>query len=173
MFGGALILLSGDFRQTLPIIPRSTPADEMNACLKSSFLWRVRLQNDSSAREFSKQLLKIGDGKMASDQNGFITLPNNFSIIVSSKEELIDGVFPNIAQNYNNHDWLRERAILAPKNVNVNEFNFHIQEKLPDNSETYKSIDTAMNDEDAVNYPVEFLNSLEPTGMPPHNLNLK
>ncbi|XP_049315847.1 uncharacterized protein LOC125779250 [Bactrocera dorsalis] len=185
LFGGALILLSGDFRQTLPVIPRSTPADEINACLKSSFLWahlqmlllttnmRVRLQNDSSARKFSKQLLKIGDGKMASDQNGFITLPNNFSIIVSSKEELIDRVFPNIAQNHNNHDWLRERAILAPKNVNVNEINFHIQEKLPGNSETYKSIDTAMNDEDAVNYPVEFLNSLEPPGMPPHNFNLK
>uniref|UniRef100_A0A0A1XAS3 ATP-dependent DNA helicase PIF1 n=1 Tax=Zeugodacus cucurbitae TaxID=28588 RepID=A0A0A1XAS3_ZEUCU len=106
-------------------------------------------------------------------QNGFITLSNNFSIIVSSKEELTDRVFPNIAQNYNNHDWLRERAILAPKNVNVNEINFHIHKKLPGNSETYKSIDTAMNDEDAVNYPVEFLNSLEPPGMPPHNLNLK
>ncbi|XP_049308669.1 uncharacterized protein LOC125777627 [Bactrocera dorsalis] len=134
---------------------------------------RVRLRNDSSAREFSKQLLKIGDGKMASDQNGFITLPYNFSIIVSSKEEPIDRVFPNIAQNYNNHDWLRERAILTPKNVNVNEINFHIQEKLPGNSETYKSIDTAMNDEAPVNYPVEFLNYLEPPGMPPHNLNLK
>ncbi|GFV20703.1 ATP-dependent DNA helicase [Trichonephila clavipes] len=36
IFGGALILLSGDFRQTLPIIPRSTPADELHACLKSS-----------------------------------------------------------------------------------------------------------------------------------------
>jgi hypothetical protein len=39
LFGGALILMSGDFRQTLPVIPRSTPADELNACLKSSVLW--------------------------------------------------------------------------------------------------------------------------------------
>jgi ATP-dependent DNA helicase PIF1 len=30
LFGGALILLSGDFRQTLPVILRSTPADELN-----------------------------------------------------------------------------------------------------------------------------------------------
>lgn len=37
LFGGALVLLAGDFRQTLPVIPRSTPADELNACLKSSF----------------------------------------------------------------------------------------------------------------------------------------
>jgi len=33
--GGAMILLSSDFRQTLPVVPRSTPADEQNACLKS------------------------------------------------------------------------------------------------------------------------------------------
>ena len=38
-FCSTLILLAGDFRQTLPVIPRSTPADEMNACLKSSNLW--------------------------------------------------------------------------------------------------------------------------------------
>ena len=39
-FGGAMILLSGNFRQTLPVIPRLTPVDEINACLKSSNLWR-------------------------------------------------------------------------------------------------------------------------------------
>ena len=32
-FGSTLIMLAEDFRQTLPIIPRSTPADEMNAYL--------------------------------------------------------------------------------------------------------------------------------------------
>ena len=30
IFGGAMILLSGDFHQTLPVIPRSTAADEIN-----------------------------------------------------------------------------------------------------------------------------------------------
>ena len=57
-FSSAMILLANDFRQTLPVIPRSTPADELNACLNSSILWknvktlklnmnmRVELQND-------------------------------------------------------------------------------------------------------------------------------
>ncbi|XP_054745874.1 ATP-dependent DNA helicase pif1-like [Anastrepha obliqua] len=39
IFGGLMILLAGDFRQTLPVISRGTPADELNACLKASPLW--------------------------------------------------------------------------------------------------------------------------------------
>jgi hypothetical protein len=31
-FGGAMILLAGKFRQKLPVIPRSTPTDELNTC---------------------------------------------------------------------------------------------------------------------------------------------
>lgn len=115
-FGGALVLLARDFRQTLPVIPRSTAADEINACLKSSNLWRhvktlklttnmrVQLQNDQSADVFSKQLLDIGNGKIPIDNStGLITLPTDFCHLTESKEELIQSVFPNVAQQHKNH----------------------------------------------------------------------
>ena len=37
--GGVAMVLSGDFRQTLPVIPKGTKADEIRACLQSSPLW--------------------------------------------------------------------------------------------------------------------------------------
>ena len=44
LMGGVPVLLSGDFRQTLPIISRGTRADEFNASLKTSVLWSQVLQ---------------------------------------------------------------------------------------------------------------------------------
>lgn len=109
-FGGTMILLAGDFRQTLPVIPRSTAADEISACLKQSYLWssvkklrlstnmRVALQNDPSAKIFSNQLLAIGNGEVLVDiSTGLISFPQNFCHFTTTKEELITNVFPNIA----------------------------------------------------------------------------
>lgn len=65
----------------LPVIERSTPADEINACLKSSYLWknikklqlktnmRVHLMEDRIAENFSKQLLDLGNGKFTNESN--------------------------------------------------------------------------------------------------------
>lgn len=164
IFGGAMILLSGDFRQTLPVIPRSIAADEINACLKSSNLWhqvqtlhlttnmRVFLQHDQTANVFSKQLLDLGNGKIPVDAStGTITLPTDFCRTTATKKELIQHVIPNIAQHFKNHNWLSERAILAAKNTDVNDLNATIQNLLPGEMVTFKSIDTVIHQDDVVN----------------------
>jgi ATP-dependent DNA helicase PIF1 len=185
-FGGVMILLSGDFRQTLPVIPRSTAADQINACLKSSYLWhtvkklqlvenmRVALLNDPDAKEFSEQLLMVGDGQVPVEKSsGLITFPPRFCYFVSSKEELIDKVFFNIVENHQNYDWLSERAILAAKNKDVDDLNVGIQNQIPGLLQLFKSVDKVVNEDEATNYPTEFLNSLDLPGLPPHNLVLK
>lgn len=185
-FGGAMILLSGDFRQTLPVIPRSTAADEINACLKASNLWRfvkklqlsvnmrVALLNDLSADDFSKQLLTIGNGRVPVDESsGLISFTPNFCNFVSSKDNLINKVFPDIIANHKNTKWLSERAILAAKNKDVDDLNFIIQNQIVGTLYSFKSIDCVTNEEESTNYPTEFLNSLDMPGLPPHNLQLK
>ena len=183
---GVLVLLAGDFRQTLPVVQRGTMADETKACLKSSYLWRhvitpglqtnmrVQLQGDVSAGQFAQELLTIGNGKVPVDAiSGLIEILDNFCNVVESIEVLKNSVFPNIQNHFSDHKWLCERAILAPKNNSVNAINLQIQQQLPGETKSYKSVDTVTDVNDAVQYPTEFLHSLEPPGMPSHNLVLK
>ena len=72
--------------------------------------------NDASAGRFAKQLLDIGNGKMPIDETTkCISFPADFCEIVANKDQLISKVFPDIAHNHKNHQWLSVRAILAPK----------------------------------------------------------
>jgi hypothetical protein len=117
LMGGSTGVLAGDFRQTLPINPRSTPADELNACLKAFHIWRyvktftlttnmrVRFTGDASAATFSEQLLMLGDGKAPPDPNtGLIQFPHNFCNIFCSVDELKANVFPDIHHNYRRYE---------------------------------------------------------------------
>ena len=39
-FGGKVMLLGGDFRQVLPVVPRATETVVIDTCLKKSILWQ-------------------------------------------------------------------------------------------------------------------------------------
>ncbi|UYV82493.1 hypothetical protein LAZ67_21002525 [Cordylochernes scorpioides] len=182
--GGLVVLLAGDFRQT-PVVTRGTPADELNACLKSSYLWshivkmhltvnmRVQLHNDTTAAQFADELLKIGEGQLETDSEGNIQFSNTFCQVVESSESLYEKVFPNIGVNYLSEEWLCARTILAPKNSTVLEINNTILNSIPGESKIYRSIDTMVDPDESVSYPPEFLNSLELSGTPSHRIVLK
>lgn len=189
--GGITLVLSGDFRQTLPIVPKGTAADEIKACLKQSSLWeivqkvslttnqRVRLLGDLDAGNFAATLLKVGDGKYPVDKNGNIKITDELGSITDTPAKLLKIIFPNLAERHQTHttdewiDWLSERAILAPLNADVDEINNKIMLDLLGQSHTYYSVDTVVEADQAVFYPTEFLNSLQPPGLPPHKLTLK
>jgi len=67
-----------------------------------------------------------------------------FCTIVSSVHELKSQVFPDIHHNYRRHEWLCERAVLAPKNDCIHKIKLKIQNMLPKNSRIYKSVDVIM-----------------------------
>ncbi|KIH61447.1 hypothetical protein ANCDUO_08283 [Ancylostoma duodenale] len=131
-------------------------------------------KGDLRAQSFARQLLRLGDGDFPVDPDtDLISFPSDFCNLTESPGELIVKVFPDITNNFGNHQWLCDRAILAPMNDGVNKINTEIQNQFPGPAATYESIDTVVDREQAVCYPTEFLNSLKPPGMPPHRLVLK
>ncbi|XP_067939120.1 ATP-dependent DNA helicase pif1-like [Watersipora subatra] len=134
LMGGVCVFLAGDFGSILPVIPRRTPADELKACLKDSYIWhcvevcklttnmRVHMGGDDALGEFSAQLLNIGEGKLPAN-NGLISLPDNCRFIVDTEDNLLQKVYPNIHENYLQHQWLKKRVILAPKDDTVDHIN--------------------------------------------------
>lgn len=69
--------------------------------------------------------------------------------------------------------WLAERAILAPKNDVVDELNDQCQEMLPTQAQVFLSADSVQHDDQAAEFPAEYLNSMRTAGMPPHRLSIK
>lgn len=86
----------------------------------------------------------------------YIRLAENFSNMVDTKDELKNSIFPDLRHNSTIQEWLRERAILAAKNLDVDAINLKIQQFLPGNETTFKSIDTVVDPDEVVNYPLEF-----------------
>ncbi|XP_074377523.1 uncharacterized protein LOC141719037 [Apium graveolens] len=165
-FCGITVVLGGDFRQILPVITYGDRADIVAACITRSRLWSIfqvflmtenmrlkQAESDSESEElkkFAKWVLDIGNGQ-------HIT---------------------NFSHKGHSTQYLSERAILTPTNQIVGHLNSLIVDKLPGESVSYFSVDAAeefggtyedLNEA----FPIEYLNSLNVAGMPPHDLKLK
>ena len=87
--------------------------------------------------------------------------------------ELISRVYPDLLSNFRNMTWLSERCILAPLNKTIHAINTALVEQLPGDCVEYRSLDSVPDESKAVQFPTEFLNSLEVSGLPLHLLLLK
>jgi len=146
----------------------------------------MRLQQTSNSienlkqKEFADFLLKIGDGTYTINPGteDVITLPSNMTITKGTLTNMIDFVYPNLAENCGNANYMVNKAILTPKNVNVDIISDIIMEKIPGEFIIYPSADSINLSENVTTeqpqlYSPEFLRSLKIPELPPGELKLK
>ena len=193
-FGGKVILLAGDFRQCLPVVPGANRAGTVGHCINKSRLWprfrilkltenmRVRASGDKILERFDQWTLSIGNGL---DTDGNIVIPDEMITQIipnsltdpkneeKSMKRFCQEVFPNIQKNIESPGWLEGRTILAPTNREVDAINAVMEDFLPDASTRLLSADTLENPQDSFRFNTEYLNTLKPNGFPHHSLSLK
>ncbi|CAF2815474.1 unnamed protein product [Rotaria sp. Silwood2] len=177
-FGGKIMVLGGDFRQVLPVIRFANRSDLIAASLKSSDPWSYfnvmhlnqNMRTGPGEEEFSKRLIKLGNGELPSNEYDEIELPSSCML----DGNLVDEIFWQRI-SINDIPTLCNRTILCPKNEHSLLVNDEVLQRLPGKEIVYTSVDDVEceDGDDVTNYPTEFLNSLTPSGMPPHKLKLK
>ena len=174
-FGGKILLLAGDFRQCLPVVPGANRAGTVDHCINQSHLWqhfqvlqltenmRVRASGDPVLEAFDKWTPSIGNGLVPN-----VSIPADMltEIDTNTNEEprkeaksmkkFCQKVFPDIQINYAKPGWFEGRAILAPTNKEVDSINDMMQEGLPGNGIKLNSADTLENPIDAFRFNTEY-----------------
>ena len=194
-FGGKAVVLGGDFRQVLPVMPHASRDDILSHSIKNSPLWRnapvqvfslarnMRAAKDTAWQEY---LLKLGDGgvdhvpaisQYAVRVPDHICAPRTWGVadltgwVYPGMMSAIDGLLrtPQLADL----DYFSKRAVLAPKNLDVDGINEAMLQNFPESGHTtYFSSDSVEGTDSDHLWPVDFLNAQTPNGMPPHKLTV-
>jgi hypothetical protein len=87
---------------------------------------------------------------------------------------LIHSIYPGIAEeSMRTRDYFSTRAILAGRNEEVSKINAAVLEMVPGDQRDFFSADSVGDADGADIVSVEYLNSMELNGWPPHKLSLK
>jgi hypothetical protein len=188
-FGGIVFVMSGDFRQILPIIPRGSHVDIVSASIKNSYLWEsvevfhlsenmrtgdaVAVHPDLGNRTFADWLLCLGNNELETINEDYIKCPDMMVLPPADTRAMTVAIYPRLHEGQTINEYLRECAILAPRNKEVSLINAMVLSYLPSVQVDFLSADSVEDTEVANTYPSEFLNTLEVNGMPSHKLPLK
>lgn len=127
------------------------------------------MRTSKDSHEFSDWLLDIGNG---------VIKDLEITEALHSKN-LVEEMYKNVIDE----NILASQAILSPQNLEVNRINNQILNLLPgdihycysSDGATLPRIDKSKQSEEeaTLRYPIEYLHSLTPSGLPPHKLSLK
>ena len=134
------------------------------------------LEQTEDDHQFSQWLLDVGHGRNC-DQDGYIEIPRH--MVTYNEDHLILRTYGDIREVPKAllPKYFLDRAILAPRNTDVQQTNAKILESMPGEELIYDSADTIEQDGASENHhddiPQDFFHSLEPPSLPLAHLNLK
>ncbi|MCO5551992.1 hypothetical protein L7F22_005500 [Adiantum nelumboides] len=186
-FGGKVLLLGGDFRQILPVVSKGSRPDIVNATLCCSYLWpqvivlrlfdNMRMRGDDIADiAYCKWLMDVGNGTLTSHEDHTMAIPSDMVLSNQSMDVLISYVYSDMNRHLGDAIYFRDRAILAPRNSDVDIVNAKILCAMSGDTVEYFSADSIIEDsmQQSFLYSVEFLNGLNfGGGFPVQYLQLK
>ncbi|PNX66932.1 ATP-dependent DNA helicase PIF1, partial [Trifolium pratense] len=193
IFGGKVIVFGGDFRQILPVVPRGYRSDIVHATINSSKIWdhykvltltqNMRLKkngNDQEIANFSKWLLKIGEGRLSEPNDGYADVDIPKELLILDYDDpipaIVQSTYPNLVDQYKCPNYLQARAILASTIEVVEQINTYVLSLIPGDAQDFYSCDSIdradVNDcEIFETLTPEFLNSLKTSGLPNHKIS--
>jgi hypothetical protein len=188
-FGGLSVVFGGDFQQILPVIVKGSRAQIVNACMQRSTLWHsmkvlhltqnMRLNvDDAQERDFAQWQIDIGHGRHTNESDD-VSLPESFKCAENTVQSLIDTIYPGIDLLPHPEDhYFSERTILSSRNDDVDDLNHAILNRFPGEVKVFQSADSIEDNEGhgedgILMYPVEYLNSINCSGLPLAKLALK
>ena len=127
----------------------------------------MRVQSDPW---FTYYLLRFGNGTEETIGDDYVRLPDDILIGYTDNEEsvnkLIQEVFPSLEKNARSSAYMSTRAILSTTNEHVDQLNASMIDKFLGKEKVYHSFNS-VDDDSRNNYPIDFLNSITPNGLPP------